>query len=759
MTILFRNCLVCLLWAALSAPALVAAQDDAPGDQDDLLQLQEQIRSELDDPELAADIAKPDEAISTSARERQQILSRTELALARHLEALERAARPKERREAIRQNLLDALERIERNGPVDIETLEGFLRATLDRTRSVEAARTLFQLATAQVDEARAALEEALQQRRQLIDALKKAQQKGDGVDRRLRDMELADARVRELRVTLEAAMADRDAVEGILRLEEQLAELAGQLGKRAVATSLIDESAQKRVLGELDSAEAEARQEIAENVERMRNQQLLVVNARQGQAGSEPTPEGRSVAAMLEAEVNLVDLKIRQLRARLLGFAAMRELWDLRLKLQEQRSQAVYRDAMQSIRESQSLAGTLREIAGNERRNLDQELAGLDAELADWSPAYGNRRAVADRRDTLRRMRNLYDGFFTTADELDAYFDIASLHVEYLISGRTMIDSVAEVTSTVSDWFWGFWTYELFTVEETIEVDGRTITGSLGITVSKVVSSLLMVTLGVWLTIVLGRLVRRLMLTRGGSETTANLSYRLFNIVLVFVLFVAALNTVNIPFTTFSFLGGALAIGVGFGAQNLLNNFISGLILLMERPIEIGHVIEVDGIRGRVREIGARFSQIRRFDGVDMLVPNSLLLEQKVTNLTLEDQNIRLQIRVGVAYGSSTRDAGQCILASANEHGLVLKNPPPYVIFEEFGDSALVFSLYFWVTLESSTSSLVIASDVRHMIDRQLRDAGITIAFPQRDVHLDVKGPVDVRLDSGPGTTTSEKG
>ncbi len=753
----FRICLIGLLWAVLSAPALGAAENEAPGAEGELLELRERVRSELGDPKLAADMANPQEAVSARALERQQILSRTELALARHLETLERAARPRERREAIRQALLEQLEGIERDAPVDLEKVDGFLRATLIRARSAEAARTLFQLATAQVEEARSALDDSLQRRRQVIEALKRAQQKGDDVDRRLGDMDLADARVREMRVTLESASAERDAAEANLRLEEQLAELARRLGKRAVELSAMDEAARKRVMDGLDGAIAQARQEISETVEQLREKQLLVVNARQGQAEGEPTPEEASLVAALEADVNLADLKIRLLRARLLGFGAMQGLWELRFRLQEQRSQTVYRDAAQRIRESQNLAETLREIAGDEQRIVEQQLAELDTQLADWSPAFGSRRAAGLRRDTLREMRVLYDSFFSTADELDAYFDIANLHIDYLISGRTIIDSITEVSGLLSDRLWGLWNYELFTVEETIDVDGKTITGSLGITVSKVVSSLLMVTLGVWLTIVLGRLVRRLMLTRGSSETSANLSYRLFNIALVFVLFVAALNTVNIPFTTFSFLGGALAIGVGFGAQNLLNNFISGLILLMERPIEIGHVIEVDGIRGRVSEIGARFSQIQRFDGVDMLVPNSLLLEQKVTNLTLEDQNIRLQIRVGVAYGSSTRDAGQCILASANDHGLVLKDPPPFVIFEEFGDSALLFSLYFWVSLESSTSSLVIASDVRHMIDRQLRDAGITIAFPQRDVHLDVKGPVDVRLDSGPGTTTSQ--
>jgi small-conductance mechanosensitive channel len=218
-------------------------------------------------------------------------------------------------------------------------------------------------------------------------------------------------------------------------------------------------------------------------------------------------------------------------------------------------------------------------------------------------------------------------------------------------------------------------------------------------------------------------------------------------NIIAIVILAIMAFRMVNIPLEVFGFVGGALALGFGLGAQNLVNNFISGIILLVEQPIRIGDVIEIDGIRGTVRRIASRYSQVRRFDGVDVLVPNREILERQVINLTLDDPQTRLTVKVGVAYGSPTRVVADAVMSAAREHGLVLKDPAPFVLFEDFADSALVFSLNFWVTLTPTTNSLVIASDLRYMIDRSLRDAGIVISFPQRDVHLDLVGPVQVEM------------
>jgi small-conductance mechanosensitive channel len=224
-------------------------------------------------------------------------------------------------------------------------------------------------------------------------------------------------------------------------------------------------------------------------------------------------------------------------------------------------------------------------------------------------------------------------------------------------------------------------------------------------------------------------------------EQSGALLLHRVVIVVLVGSLIIVALNLVKIPFTVFAFLGGALAIAVGFGAQNLINNFVSGLILLIERPIEVGDIVDIEGSQGRVVKIGGRCSQIRLWEGIDLLVPNSTLLEKNVTNWTLTDENLRFVIRVGVAYGSPTQQTAELIHRAAMEHPQVLEEPAPLVIFEDFGDSALVFSLYLWVRMADGVDSRVVRSDLRHRIDALLRDAGITIAFPQRDVHFDSAG------------------
>ncbi len=235
-------------------------------------------------------------------------------------------------------------------------------------------------------------------------------------------------------------------------------------------------------------------------------------------------------------------------------------------------------------------------------------------------------------------------------------------------------------------------------------------------------------------------------------EENVANLVKKTLYTVSVICVVIFAMITVKIPLTVFTFMGGALAIGVGFGAKNLINNFMSGIILLFERPIKVGDIVEIEGTRGRVVSIGGRCSQIRRFDGIDILVPNSSLLEKNVVNWTLSDKLLRLKVSVGVAYGSHTRDVSEVITNTVNEHGKVLKDPKPMIIFEDFGDSALIFTVYFWIEVSPEAYYRIVASDIRHMLDKRLRDAGITIAFPQRDIHLDSSRPIEIQINDKTG-------
>ncbi|MCP4406620.1 MAG: mechanosensitive ion channel [Gammaproteobacteria bacterium] len=291
-------------------------------------------------------------------------------------------------------------------------------------------------------------------------------------------------------------------------------------------------------------------------------------------------------------------------------------------------------------------------------------------------------------------------------------------------------------------------WNYELFTVEDSIKIDGQEITGKRGITVSKILLVIFLLTIGLWFSRLLALRVRSIVLRQLKTEyNVAVLIQRILYILLVGIVVISALTIVKIPLTVFAFLGGALAIGVGFGAQNLLNNFISGIILLLERPIKVGDIIDVDGVRGRVINIGSRCSQVHRYDGIDILIPNSSLLEKNVINWTLSDRKLRFEVRVGVAYGSSTRETSRLINRAVSEHGRILKDPAPLVLFEDFGEDALIFKVYFWLEVTNTMDYRVVASDIRHRIERLFNEGNISIAFPQRDVHIDAAEPITVRL------------
>lgn len=233
-------------------------------------------------------------------------------------------------------------------------------------------------------------------------------------------------------------------------------------------------------------------------------------------------------------------------------------------------------------------------------------------------------------------------------------------------------------------------------------------------------------------------RLLRRYLRRRSTSPDLIQFLSRAWIVASMGVLAISTLDLINIPLTAFAFVSGAVAIGLGFGAQNIINNFISGWILMWERPIRIGDFLEVGDMRGTVEAINTRSTAIRRVDGVHMLVPNSHLLENTIINWTLIDQLTRGTVRVGVAYGSPVKRVAELLQQAAEEHPLVLTAEGIAVIFEDFGDNSLVFDLHFWVHAERDRSLRIIRSDLRFRIDELFNDNHIVISFPQRDIHLD---------------------
>jgi small-conductance mechanosensitive channel len=261
---------------------------------------------------------------------------------------------------------------------------------------------------------------------------------------------------------------------------------------------------------------------------------------------------------------------------------------------------------------------------------------------------------------------------------------------------------------------------------------------GGYDVTVGQLVFIPLVITCGY---LVLNWLVRRItkqMHRRSMDVNLVQVVRRAIYILGLIVLSISLLEMLNVPLSAFAFISGAVAIGIGFGAQNIINNFISGWILIWERPISINDFIETGGVSGTVEEINTRSTKIRRVDGVHLLVPNSKLLEETVTNWTLEDKLFRCTVRVGVAYGSDVDKVRNLLQKAVVAHELILTEPPPQIIFEDFGDSSLVFDAYFWVYSVGDKSAREIRSDIRFIINRSFADNGITIAFPQRDIHID---------------------
>ena len=266
-------------------------------------------------------------------------------------------------------------------------------------------------------------------------------------------------------------------------------------------------------------------------------------------------------------------------------------------------------------------------------------------------------------------------------------------------------------------------------------------------ISIGQIAEILLLLIVGYVVSRLVGYLLgRRLATTKLRPDVVFILKRIVFFAILVLVVF-TALNLLGIPLTAFAFATGALAIGVGFGAQNIINNFISGWILMAERPIRIGDFIEIDNAQGVVEEIGNRSTRIRRTDGVHLLVPNSLLLERTVVNWTLVDLEIRTIVRVGVAYGSPVRLVADLILQAVTEQSDVKAKPVPSVVFDDFGDNSLVFDTYFWCDVGGEKYLREIRSAIRFRISKLFEENGIVIAFPQRDVHLDTHAPLEIRM------------
>jgi potassium efflux system protein len=228
---------------------------------------------------------------------------------------------------------------------------------------------------------------------------------------------------------------------------------------------------------------------------------------------------------------------------------------------------------------------------------------------------------------------------------------------------------------------------------------------------------------------------------TVGGRYTATTL----FRYVIVAFGALVFLKIIGARWSQIQWLAAALSVGIGFGLQEIVANFISGLIILFERPIRVGDTVTVGTTTGIVTRIQIRATTITNCDRQELLVPNKAFITQELLNWTLSDQVSRITIPVGVAYGSDVSKAMELLMEAAHEHDCVLESPEASVIFTSFDDNSLKLTLRAYIP--SVDNRLGVITDLHQAINRKFNESGISIAFPQRDVHLDISQPIDIRL------------
>ena len=230
----------------------------------------------------------------------------------------------------------------------------------------------------------------------------------------------------------------------------------------------------------------------------------------------------------------------------------------------------------------------------------------------------------------------------------------------------------------------------------------------------------------------------RRTHLSIGTQETICRILHYIIMLLGAFI----AIQQVGVNLTTLAAIGAVLMVGIGLGLQNITNNFISALILLFERPVQVGDFVEVSGVQGRIRAIKTRSSIVETLDNVSIIVPNSNFISQNVTNWSYRDSKVRIHVFVGVSYGSDVDLVAETLLRVGRAHQEVLLNPEPQIQFLEFGDSSLNFVLLVWI--DDASRQYIIKSALNFAVVKAFREQGITIPFPQRDLHIQSAIPLE---------------
>lgn len=260
---------------------------------------------------------------------------------------------------------------------------------------------------------------------------------------------------------------------------------------------------------------------------------------------------------------------------------------------------------------------------------------------------------------------------------------------------------------------------------------------GENGISLGTIIYFILAFTILIWVSSRLKKLMSSFMTSKAGLDKSVVASIGTFVRFSIIILgSIIIIQSAGIDLSALSLLAGALGVGIGFGLQNITDNFISGIIILFEKPIKVGDRIEVGDVEGDVINISFRSTTVLTNDNISIIVPNSDFISKIVINWSHNDRNIRFRLPVGVSYNEDPEQVKKHLLTVASENEHVLKNPEPRVLFKGFGDSSLDFELAVW-TSSHTDKPIVLKSELYFSIFRIFKENGIEIPFPQRDLHI----------------------
>jgi potassium-dependent mechanosensitive channel len=611
-------------------------------------------------------------------------------------------------RESVLATVIQRLQRRLRDSEAELrlanERFEGASADTEQRRR----ARWLRDLAQLRSEEASASLDEVTQARANTVEEMAAARA----------DLRLVKAQLVVARASIRFTQEDLDHV---------LARLVGD---------------SKAVNGDIDRQTViwkERRREADEAIKRL-------ADARKAGAMGGEAPEAYAArVATLERDADVTqrraenaNLALDGLRTQLALVDYERRAWTARYELMKSRDLARETTAYENLVNSIANLQAWNEYQKQQLDSATSFVATLDSRLRGATPVEAA--ALRDLRDVYLERGTILRTSLSATQPLEHLLMRWRSYAANPDVPASLATRAADLWVVAKVWVKRIWDIEIFSVEDSFETaDGRKISVQRSITIGKTVGALLLIIFGSWLCVRLAHLASWMSIRMfRQTPAYANIIYRWTLALLVALLVVASLLAVQIPLTAFAFIGGALAIGVGFGAQNLLKNLMSGVMLLIEKPLRVGDLIEFGTVRGRVTNIGFRASVVRTADGSEALIPNSTFIENNVTNLTYSSTDMRQTIVIGVAYGADPAAVRDVLIDVAKAHPAVLKSPEPAAYFDEFGDAAQKFRLTYWIDVRPDVDTGRIATELRETILKRLIDCGIAIPTTHRIVHVE---------------------